>query len=182
MTRPVEHAWSVPVAVAHVPETGRRFEVVADERARAAVANVAGLAALSRLAAAFDVTRYKRDGLRVVGQVSATVGQICVVTLDPVENEIEEAIDLVFLPDAVPSQIEDHDGAGIEVPVDDTPEPLVGGTVDLGAVAVEFLMLAIDPYPRKPDAVFEPPASDAAPESPFAALAALQKQRNHGDR
>ena len=33
---------------------------------------------------------------------------------------------------------------------DDSPEPLVGGAVDLGAVATEFLVLGIDPYPRKP--------------------------------
>ena len=35
------------------------------------------------------------------------------------------------------------------------PEPLHDGAVDLGAVATEFLLLGIDPYPRKPDAVFE---------------------------
>ena len=35
--------------------------------------------------------------------------------------------------------------------------------VDLGAVATEFLLLGIDPYPRKPGAVFEaPPAGDPA--------------------
>ncbi len=34
---------------------------------------------------------------------------------------------------------------------------------------------AIDPYPRKPDAVFEPPVVAADPEDhPFAALKALQ--------
>ena len=49
------------------------------------------------------------------------------------------------------------------------------GVVDLGAVATEFLLLGIDPYPRKPGAVFDaPPAGDAAGH-PFAALAALKK-------
>ena len=183
MTPPaVEHAWSVPVALADVPETGRRFEFVADERTRAAVAEVAGLAALPRLEAAFDVTHHKRDGLRVAGQVSATVGQTCVVTLEPIENAIEESIDLIFLPDAARDPVEDTDGSGIEVPTEDAPEPLVGGIVDLGAIAIEFLMLGIDSYPRKPDAVFEPPPADAAAQSPFAALAALQKQRDRDDR
>jgi hypothetical protein len=37
------------------------------------------------------------------------------------------------------------------------------------------LFLAIDPYPRKPDAVFEPLVAAADPEDhPFAALKALQ--------
>ena len=49
------------------------------------------------------------------------------------------------------------------------------GAVDLGAIATEFLLLGIDPYPRKPGAVFEaPPAGDPA-SHPFAALAALKK-------
>ena len=55
------------------------------------------------------------------------------------------------------------------------PEPLIDGIVDLGALATEFLILGLEPYPRKPDAVFEPP-QDAAPEpGPFAALAKLAK-------
>ena len=38
----------------------------------------------------------------------------------------------------------------------DPPEPIVGGIIDLGRLATDALLLAIDPYPRKPDAVFEP--------------------------
>jgi hypothetical protein len=36
-------------------------------------------------------------------------------------------------------------------------------------------MLGIDPYPRKPDAVFDPPADVEEAAGPFAALAALKK-------
>jgi hypothetical protein len=37
------------------------------------------------------------------------------------------------------------------------------------------LFLGIDPYPRRPDAVFEPPMAATDPEDhPFAALKALQ--------
>ena len=58
---------------------------------------------------------------------------------------------------------------------DDGPEPLIGGAVDLGAIATEFLILGIDPYPRKPDAVFEAPRPETTSVKPFAALAALKK-------
>ena len=49
--------------------------------------------------------------------------------------------------------------------------------VNFGQLAVEFLALSLDPYPRKPGAVFEG-AGDAAPakESPFAALEALKNK------
>jgi uncharacterized metal-binding protein YceD (DUF177 family) len=183
MTRPaLEQCWNVPVAPQDVPETGRRFELAADEHTRASVAKVAGLAALPRLEATFEVTRRRKDGLHVVGHVSATVGQVCIVTLEPIQNEIEEAIDIVFLPDAAPAPAADRDEEEIEVPAEDEPEPLVGGVVDLGAVATEFLILGIDPYPRRPGTVFEPPPSDAAAASPFAVLAALQKERKRDDR
>ena len=169
-----ERLWSVPLAVGEVPESGRHFELAADERTRAAVAKRAGLAALPRLAASFDVTRHGRGGLHVVGRVAATVGQTCVVTLEPIENEIDEAIDLVFVPGGEPS-LAGQGGTEVEVPVEDGPEMLVGGAVDLGAIATEFLMLGLDPYPRKPGAVFQPPASGDDAAHPFAALAALKK-------
>ena len=100
--------------------------------------------------------RHGRDGLRVVGQVSATVGQVCVVTLEPMERGLEEPVDLMFSPQAVCSSVGRSAGE-VEIPPRMAPEPLVDGIVDLGAIATEFLILGIDPYPRKPDAEFEPP-------------------------
>ena len=54
------------------------------------------------------------------------------------------------------------------------PEPLIDGVVDLGALATEFLILGLDPYPRKPGAVFELPQDVKPDPGPFAALAGLQ--------
>jgi len=112
-----------------------------------------------------------RDGLRVAGHVSATVGQTCVVTLEPIENEVNEEIDLLFAP-AAPA---DHSGAGVAIDARDGPEPLTGGVVDLGALATEFLILGVDPHPRKPGAIFEGSSVGDDSVKPFAALAALKK-------
>ena len=57
----------------------------------------------------------------------------------------------------------------------DPPEALHDGVIDLGAVAIEFLLLGIDPYPRKPGAVFDAPPAGDPTSHPFAALAALNK-------
>ena len=168
--------WSAPVAIHGVPETGRRFELMADEKVRAALAESIGLRALPRLEASFDVSRHGREGLHVVGRVSATVGQNCVVTLEPIDSEIDEAVDLVFEPASV-EEDPHEDGGGSKVAIDDAPEPLVGGVVDLGVVATEFLTLGIDPYPRKSDAEFTAPAAGDDTSHPFAALAALKKER-----
>jgi hypothetical protein len=50
--------------------------------------------------------------------------------------------------------------------------------VDLGALATEFLLLGLDPYPRKPGAVFEPPRDNRPEPGPFAGLAGLIKDRD----
>ena len=87
-------------------------------------------------------------------------------------------MDVTFSPD-VPVTASEAEGEGHSIghlaDEDEPPEPLVGGTVDLGAVAAEFLILGIDPYPRKDGAEFAAPRADLAGEHPFAALAALKK-------
>jgi hypothetical protein len=175
MTKPA-HPWSHPVTIHDVPEAGRHVRLVTDEGTRAAVAAQAEVRELPRLKADFHVRRHGRDGLHVVGRVSATVGQTCVVTLDPIENEVEEEIDVVFTPAA--SMPESEGEVSLDIAVEDPPEPLVGGVVDLGAVATEFLMLGIDPYPRKPGAAFDAPPAGDDEGHPFAALAALKKGRD----
>jgi len=171
-----QRPWSVPVRMDEIPETGLRLDLEADAAARAAVAAAAGVDEVARLHAEFDLARHGRGGLRVVGSVSSTVRQTCVVTLDPVENEIDEAVEVLFAP---PSAVAAKgDEANLDVDAAEPPEVLIDGTVDLGAVATEFLILGIDPYPRKPGAVFEPPPSADAGSKPFAALAALRNPRD----
>jgi len=170
-----KQSWSVPVALHEVPQTGRSITLVADARTREAVAKLAGLRSLPRLEAQFELTPRDRNGLQVTGTISATVGQDCVITLEPIENEIAEQVDLVFAPPAAPT-IVDEEGKRVEVTPVDAPEPLIGDLVDLGAITTEFLMLAIDPYPRKAGVAFEAPAKEADTGGPFAVLAALKKK------
>jgi uncharacterized metal-binding protein YceD (DUF177 family) len=179
--RKLECPWSVPVTVDEVPVTGRRFELEADEATRVAIAKSAGLRALPRLEAAFDVSRRDSEGLHVAGRVSATVGQICVVTLDPIENEIEETVDLIFVPGAAPAAGDAAGREALDVATNEVPEPLVDDTVDLGAIATEFLILGVDLYPRKPEAVFQAPPIEDKTEHPFAALATLRKGQGTRD-
>jgi Large ribosomal RNA subunit accumulation protein YceD len=182
--KPEPAPWHVPVALEDVAETGQHFDLVADADIRAATARLAGLRDLPRLEATFDVTRAGAAGLHVVGRVSATVGQNCVVTLEPLTNAIDEDIDLVFAPPPPPleretDEAEDADDQSRKPARNwNEPEPLIDGVVDLGALATEFLILGLDPYPRKPGAVFEPPRDGKPDPGPFAALAKLAKDGN----
>ena len=117
--------------------------------------------------------------------MSARIGQTCVVTLDPIENEIDEAIDLMFAPPeqipALADLVDDDIESEAEIP--DPPEPIINGMIDLGRLATDALLLGVDPYPRKPGAVFEPQVVAADPEDhPFAALKALKGDGKAADK
>jgi uncharacterized metal-binding protein YceD (DUF177 family) len=160
--------WSHAIAVDDIPEAGLHVELMAPEPVRAELAALAGIRELPQLSAVFDLQR-QGAGVQVNGQVNARVGQICVVTLEPVENAVEETVDLLFAPQA-------DAGNDREEP----PEQLVGGKIDLGALATEFLLLGIDPYPRKAGAEFAPPKRAEPAEHPFAALGTLKKRLGGG--
>ena len=170
-----DHPWSVTVRLDEVPDTGRHLTIEADAATRAALAKPLGVAAVERAAASFDVVHQGRDGLHVSGRVTATVRQACVVTLEPVVNEIDEAFDVDFAP---PSEIQvaesEADVDGPNLP--EGPEPIIGNSIDLGALATEYLVLGVDLYPRKPGIAFDGPNVPDAPKvNPFEALSALKK-------
>ena len=169
--------WRAPVLVAQVPEAGLHRDIDTDASVRASMAELAGLREILAASASLDVIPQGGGRFHVTGRVRARVGQTCVVTLDPIENEIDEPIDLIFAP---PEQIPDladliDEAAESEVEIPDPPEPIENGVIDLGRVATDALFLGLDPYPRRKDAVFEPPQVASDPEDhPFAALKALQ--------
>ena len=170
--------WRVPVVVAQIPDTGLHRAFEASDATCAAIADLAGLREISSARASFDLKPKSGGRVQVTGKVHARVGQTCVVTLDPIENDIDEVIDLLFAP---PDQIRslaalvDEAAQSEDDEVPDPPEPIVNGVIDLGRLATDALLLAIDPYPRRPDAVFEPLAEIKDPaQHPFAALRTLQ--------
>lgn len=167
----IDHPWRVPVSVSDLPEGGRQLNLQPDEDTRQAIARAAGVVALPRLEASYDLSPVTGSGVRILGSVSARVEQTCVVSLEPVVSDIVEPVDVLLTPHepTAASPKTDLDPDAI------VPEPLENGVVDLGVLSVEFLVLGIDPYPRKPGVRFEPPAADdESVAKPFAALAALK--------
>jgi hypothetical protein len=169
--------WSVPIVVAQIPDTGLHRDFEAGQAVRERMAEVAGLREIMSASASLDVTPKGGGRVQVAGRVRARIGQTCVVSLDPIENDIDEAIDLIFAPPEQIPELADlvDDAAESDTEIPDPPEPIENGVIDLGRVATDALFLAVDPYPRKPDVVFEPPVVADDPEDhPFAALKALQ--------
>ncbi|MBR1085908.1 DUF177 domain-containing protein [Bradyrhizobium manausense] len=185
MTGSEPDPWRSPVTVAQIPDTGLHRQLEASPAERRAMADLAGVRDIVSAHADFDVEPKSGGRVQVIGRVRARVGQTCVVTLDPIESEIDEEVDLTFAPEAERRRLADliEEGQDDAEPpeVADPPEAIVNGMIDLGRIATDALFLAIDPYPRKPGAVFE--AEVTAPDlddHPFAALKALQDDKKRG--
>lgn len=146
---------SFPVHVARLPKRGMPVVIEANERQRAALAEIHGLISVESFKAELTVSGWKRNGVRVEGRVQARIVQPCVVTLEPVPASIDETFEAVFLPEDSKLGREGFGQGGeilIEVDGPDSPETFSGDTIDVGALGEEFFGLAIDPYPRKSDA------------------------------
>jgi hypothetical protein len=171
------YPWSFVVAVAQIPEAGLHEDLKAGPSQLHELAEIAGVRNVTDAYASLDVTPIAGDRVHVTGRVGATVGQTCVVTLEPMESLVDEAVDVTFAPASqipVTAKVVTKE-EGVEAEIPDPPEPIVNGSIDLGQLATELLLLGIDPYPRKPGVIFEPPKETIDPdEHPFAALKALK--------
>lgn len=151
---------------------GERIDLLADEAECAAIAKRLGLESLGRLEA-HAVLERKDEQVRAAGRVKASLAQCCIASGEPVPERIDEPFDLLFLPEPQGRPDEEvelgageldvifHDGAGIE----------------LGAAIADTLALALDPFPRGPNADAALKAAGVLGEEqagPFAALAKLK--------
>lgn len=169
------------IPVTSLPAGGRDVSITATADECAAIAADFGLLGCTALTASFTITKAGGPLIAVQGQIDADVEQECCVSLKPVTNHVRADVALTFTlsPDRAASEVEiDPDDV-------DPPEPVENGEIDIGALACEHLALNIDPYPRSPGAAFSDQltiedAEPAAPNTPFAALAALKKGENSG--
>lgn len=170
---------SKPVIVASLPDEGLTFTLAPDARTRAELAKDFGIPGIPALTARVILTPERAGGVHVTGHVDAVVTQTCVVTLEDFDTPVSEDIDMRFAPQERLPEI--RPGAEIDVSEVDIPDPLVDGTVDVGAVVAEFLALGLDPYPRKPGVKFKGPAAPTPEQtSPFAALSKLRDKDGEG--
>lgn len=168
-----DQPWTVPVRLAEIGR-GLKRRLDADAPTRARIARALDLQALDRLEAEVSVAP-AAEGFEASGTLSAQLTQTCGITLEPLPAEVKTdfAVRFVEAEQARPGEAEREVVVALEE--QDPPDVIEGGVVDLGAYVVEHLALALDPFPRKPGAVFEAPAQEPEP-SPFAALARLKPE------
>ena len=166
-TRP----WSVPLKLHDVGRAPVARRIVADEAARGRIAAELGLDRLDRLDAELEVAPWL-DGAQLSARWSAAIEQTCGVTLEPFGSELEGEFQVKLLPRSSRHAPAENPEVAIDPEAEDPPDLLDEDVIDLGAYVVEHLAVEIDPFPRKPGAVFEPPPPEEPP-SPFAVLKGL---------
>ncbi|MEM8827413.1 MAG: DUF177 domain-containing protein [Pseudomonadota bacterium] len=125
---------------------GQHRRIAFDEAALAVVAERLALRSLSRLGADLDLSR-TAQGVRVHGRLYAEAVAACAISAEDVPQHIDEPLDVLVLQDG---------GAGaedeVELSADDLDIMLVDAPrVDLEALIVDSLALALDPFPRASD-------------------------------
>jgi uncharacterized metal-binding protein YceD (DUF177 family) len=139
-----EVEFSRPVEVARLGGAVAIHDIVAEAAERAGLARRFGLLALDRLAARVELRRAPGGMVRLEAELSADVVQASVVTLDPVRSRVEDRFTLIY-------GAADDDPGSLD-PGAETVEPIRDGRIDLGEAVAQQLSLALDPYPRAPEA------------------------------
>jgi uncharacterized metal-binding protein YceD (DUF177 family) len=154
-----------------------RFEP--DAAARAEIAKTLNLVSLESLDAEVFLRPWL-DGAEVSGLIRARVVQLCGVSAEEFEEPIESRFSVRVLPaDSENSSPDENGDLALDPDGDDPPDVLEGETVDVSGYVIEHLALELDPFPRKPGAVFEAPP-EPVDLSPFAALRKLKTDPEAG--
>ena len=153
-----EPEWSVLVDAQLVTSNPQKMRISATEDVRKALCVRLDLAVISSLSADVTLHREKGNVIHVNGLMKANVTQHCVVTMDPVQTQIEQTFEgwyadqdrIVMLAKAR------HERLGrltdSEIPIleeKEDPEPLANGMIDIGELIVQSLSLALDDFPRR---------------------------------
>ena len=167
--------WTYLFDVEDVDENVTTVDIRPDDEERKNIARRLKVESVDALTA--DVKLHRPPGDRAVqveGRLRADVVTNCAVTLEPLVQNVEETFEAWYADanDEASFAKAQHDkkaqvsGAELELLDEkDDPEPLVDGCVDLGELVVQYLSLAIDPYPQKEGVAYDGPKVDDTKEA-----------------
>jgi uncharacterized metal-binding protein YceD (DUF177 family) len=163
-----------------LPKQGERLNGKADEHALVGIATQLKILRIEQLSWELQAKPWGKKGFRLDGVVKATVAQACIVTLAPVIEHIEEAVDLRFVPEETvrekPRKTGFEEDINFDATPEDEPEIYSGDSFDVMPFVIEHLALGLDPYPRSNGAAFT--EIETAPEETSALTRALEAWAN----
>lgn len=175
--------FSRPVEISTIGAGELVKKIEASEKERLEIVAALGLVGVSELIAELALSRDDNGVIHLAGRVGAEIVQNCVVSLDPVDQTINEEISLTFIQEGTrSSSATKAEEIAVDPMLDDPPELVSGPILDLGPIVLEHFILAIDPYPRVPGvAAPANPAEDGGEtsDSPFAVLEKLRLSKTN---
>jgi len=173
------------IDIESIDSRGRTFSIEADIGERNALARRFGVLSIESLEARGVLVHgahHSRVSLR--GHLEVVVVQQCIVSLQSVTQRINADFAREYdreMDDEWAGLGDDGGEIFLGPDSDDLPEPIVGGTLDVGEAAAEQLALELDPFPRTPGAKLDSlvlrrgeAGIEDAPANPFAALASVR--------
>ncbi|EJF77555.1 YceD family protein [Bartonella birtlesii] len=146
-------ALTYPISVRSLPAKGIRVHICTNKQECVNLAKNHALVEVKSCEGKFHIFPWKKRGVRIKGLLQARIIQLCVITLEPLENVLRENIEVVFVPEGSdllkPKILEDTRELFLDAEGLDTPEVFYGDKIDIGAIMEEFFELSINHYPRK---------------------------------
>ncbi len=169
-----EEPWRRLIGWREARADDHHLRLEADGPTRERIARTLGLEHLSRLVGELDLRRWL-DGVEIDGRLEALAGRVCGVSLEDYDETVADGFVRRFVPPGSPAAPPAAPAGEVVIDLaeDDPPDEISGEAIDLGAMLVEQLALALDPFPRKPGAIFEAPPTEPI-ASPFAVLRRLK--------
>lgn len=167
-------SWSVLVPLHALDRGVVRLQLSPGAAERAAAAAQLALPAIPELSAEVTIAPWM-DGCEVTGRWRAVVTQTCGVSLELFDQPLAGDFVVRAVPAGSPHAPSEETEIELDLEGEDPPDVLSAPEVDAAAYVVEHLALELDPFPRKPDAVFEAPDAEAR-ISPFSVLDKLRPQ------
>ena len=157
--------WSHKIDADEIGSEPQSYFLNANEEERANIARRLDIEGLEELTAKINLSR-DPGGLRIYadGHLKAKVVQKCVITSDPIEGWLEEGFEAWFADEDqtvsfVKARKDRDTKRGHQevkmVDEDEDPEPIIDGFIDAGELVVQYLSLAINPYPHAEGAHYE---------------------------
>ncbi|HEX3809907.1 MAG TPA: YceD family protein [Rhizomicrobium sp.] len=157
-------------------EAGTEVRIAPSESDLAKLAQWVEVDAIEKFEAVITLRRSGQARFLYSAHLTAGIVQTCVVTLAPLHNHIDSRFERELL--LVRKAHHPEQGGEVVVGATDEegPEEIESSRFDIAGPVLEEFILAIDPYPKAPDAAFAAPQGAEEPrrESPFAVLGKLK--------
>lgn len=116
-----------------------------------------------------EVKLQKGDLIQVNGHFDAHITQSCVVTGQPIKEAVSDSFEEFFC-------LHSRHDAPIDLDMESPDiEAIEDGRIDVGELVIEYLILGLNPFPRKSDVPLVVAGDEEKRENPFAVLEKLKK-------